>query len=75
MSIRMVDIDIAKNRFQLHGVDGKGKVVSKRRLSRDKLAAFVGNLTQCTIAMESCGGAHYRAVILTRRKTSRVCSS
>ena len=58
MTIQMLGIDIAKNQFQLHGVDHRGKAELKKRLSRDKLAAFVGNLTSCIIVMESCGGAN-----------------
>ena len=36
MNISRVGVDLAKNVFQLHGVDLKGHAVWKRRLSRDK---------------------------------------
>jgi transposase len=36
MNISRVGVDLAKNVFQLHGVDRHGKTVLKRRLSRDK---------------------------------------
>ncbi len=45
MTIMMLGIDIAKNHFQLHGADNKGNAVLKKRLSRDKLAAFIANTT------------------------------
>lgn len=61
MNLHMLGIDIAKNNFQLHGVDPAGKEVLKKRLPRHKLAAFIANLPACTIVMESCGGANYWA--------------
>lgn len=59
MGMKVLGIDIAKNQFQLHGVDDLGKTVLKKRLSRNKLATFVSNLTHCLFVMESCGGASY----------------
>ena len=35
MNISRIGIDLAKNVFQLHGVDRHGKAVWKRRLKRD----------------------------------------
>ena len=64
MSINVLGIDIAKNVFQLHGVDALGKAVLKKRLSRNQLAIYAANLPRCTIVMESCGGANYWARVL-----------
>ena len=64
MTISMLGIDIAKNTFQLHGVDNSGKAVHKKRLARRELASHVANLPTCTIVMEACGGANYWAVIV-----------
>ena len=36
MNISRIGIDLAKNVFQLHGVDPHGKAVWKRRLKRDQ---------------------------------------
>jgi transposase len=58
MNITILGIDLAKNVFQLHGADSRGKVVLKKKLSRKRLCEFVANLPQCTIAMEACGGAN-----------------
>ncbi len=66
MNINLLGIDIAKNVFQLHGVDHKGNAVLKKRISRDRLANYVANIPQCTIAMESCGGANYWARVFQR---------
>jgi transposase len=59
MNITTLGVDIAKNVFQLHGVDSQGKSVLKKRLSREKLVEFVANLPSCIIAMEACSGANY----------------
>lgn len=61
-----IGIDLAKNVFQLHGTDRHGKVMWKRRLSRNKwLKALLEVSTpDCEIGMEACGGAHHWARIL-----------
>ena len=61
MDITTVGIDLAKNVFQLHGVNQAGKVVLRKRLSRPKLAEFMVNLEPCLIGMEACGSAHFWA--------------
>lgn len=60
-NIKVLGIDLAKNVFQLHGTDAKGKRVLSKRLSREKLIAFVSNLAPCVIGIEACTGAHYWA--------------
>jgi len=63
MKLKRIGIDLAKNVFQLHGVDRHGQVVWKRRLSRNKwLKALLSVATpDCEIGMEACGGAHHWA--------------
>jgi len=61
MTIISLGIDIAKNVFQLHGVDAREKVVLQKKLSRDKLLKFIAQLPACKIGMESCGGSNYWA--------------
>ena len=56
-----VGIDLAKNRFSLHGVDRHGHVVLRKTLSRSALLAFISQLPPCTIGMEACSGAHHWA--------------
>ena len=41
MTIETLGIDIAKNVFQLHGVNRGGRVVFKRRVMRDQLLEVV----------------------------------
>ena len=61
MQITTVGIDLAKNVFQVHGVNERGKALLKKRLRRDQLAAFFVNLPPCLIGMEACGSAHHWA--------------
>jgi transposase len=59
MNITTLGIDIAKNVFQLQGVDARGKTVMKW-ISRKKLPEIVAQLPSCLIGMEVCGGANLR---------------
>ncbi len=58
--ITIVGLDLAKNIFQLHGVDGQGHQRLARQVKRGQLMAAVAQLPRCTIAMEACAGAHHR---------------
>ena len=49
----------SKHVFQVHGVDATGRVVCRRKLRRNQLAAYFANLPCCLIGLEACGGAHY----------------
>jgi len=63
MNISRIGIDLAKNVFQLHGVDRRGKVVWKRRLKRDQWLKAVMDHAEpgCEIGIEACGGAQIYA--------------
>ena len=61
MKATTVGIDLAKNVFQLHGVNEFGKTVIKKQLRRDQMAEYFVNLPACLIGMEACGSAHYWA--------------
>ena len=63
--VTRIGIDVAKQVFQLHGVDAQGQTVLRRRLSRPQLRPFVAQLPPCLIGMEACGSAHYWARELT----------
>lgn len=60
-NIKTIGIDLAKNIFQIHGADNKGKGLLNKRLPRAKLAEFIAQLPPCLIGMEACGSAHYWA--------------
>jgi transposase len=61
MKIMTVGIDLAKNVFQVHGVDEHGKAALRKQLKRDQVAAFFANLPPCLIGMEACASAHHWA--------------
>lgn len=61
MQITTVGLDLAKNVFQVHGVNGHGKIVLRKQLRRDQVAAFFANLPACLIGMEACSSAHHWA--------------
>ncbi len=62
MNIKRLAIDLAKDVFQLYGIDEQNKqVVEKRIKSRKKFSEFVTKLGPCELVMEACGGANYWA--------------
>jgi transposase len=59
--ITAVGIDLAKNVFQLHGVDERGHMKLKKKLRRTQMVEFFANLPHCLIGIEACGSAHFWA--------------
>ncbi|MEJ2646067.1 MAG: IS110 family transposase [Gammaproteobacteria bacterium] len=59
--IRRIGVDLAKNVFQVHGVDSHDRVVMRRALSRAKLRESFAQLPPCRVGMEACGSAHHWA--------------
>lgn len=56
----MIGLDLAKNVFQVHGVDAAGNVVVRRQLRRAALEKFLARLSPgAVVGMEACGGAHH----------------
>ena len=56
-----IGLDIAKSVFQVHGVDGAGSVVIRKRVSRAKILEFFADLPRCLIGIEACPAAHHWA--------------
>ena len=61
MNITTIGLDLAKHVFQIHGVDGAGHVVVKRRLRRAQLVSYFASLPACLIGMEACATADFWA--------------
>jgi transposase len=61
MKITTIGIDLAKEVFQVHGVDERGKAVVRKQLRRKDMAKYFANLEPCLIGMEACGSAHHWA--------------
>jgi transposase len=69
MKLMRIGVDLAKNVFQIHGVDRHEKPIWRQRLSRDRWLQTVLEKIEpgCEIGMESCGGAHHWARQLQAR--------
>ena len=65
MNITRIGLDIAKQVFQVHGVDEHGKGVLRKTLKRDQVVEFFAQVPPCLIGIEACGSAHYWARTLT----------
>jgi len=59
--ISVVGLGLAKQVFQVHGVDASGKVVIRKALRRKEVLTFFAQLKPCLIGMEACGGMHHWA--------------
>jgi transposase len=66
MQITTIGLDIAKNVFQVHGIDASEKVIVRKQLRRGQLLAFFKALPPCLVGMEACATAHYWARELTK---------
>ena len=66
MQITTVGLDIAKNVFQVHGIDGDEKVVVRKQLRRGQVMRFFEELPPCLVGLEACATAHYWARELTK---------
>jgi transposase len=66
MQISTIGIDLAKNVFQVHGVDAAEKAVLKKQLRRGQVLEFLGKLPPCLIGMEACATSHHWARELTK---------
>ena len=66
MQVTTIGLDIAKNVFQVHGIDATEKVVVRKQLRRGQVLKFFAALPPCLVGMEACASAHYWARELTK---------
>ncbi len=59
MNISTIGLDLAKNVFQVHGIDNTGKVIVRRTLRRRQMIPFFAKLEPCLIGIEACGTSHF----------------
>jgi transposase len=57
--ISTIGLDLAKNVFQVHGVDSEGKTVEKKQIRRHQMLDYFAKLKPCLIGVEACATAHY----------------
>jgi transposase len=61
MQVSTIGIDLAKNVFQVHGVDAIGKVTITKKLRRSQVLALFDRFPRCLIGMEACATSHHWA--------------
>lgn len=61
MKVKRIGLDLAKNLFEIYGVDGEERVAVRETLKRGKVLEYFAQLPPCLVGMEACGGAHYWA--------------
>jgi transposase len=66
MQITTIGFDIAKNVFQIHGIDAAEKVVVRKQLRRGQVMKFFEALPPCLTGMEACATAHHWTRELTK---------
>jgi hypothetical protein len=57
--VGIIGLDLAKRVFQAHGAHADGSVSFRKKLSRERLLAFLKEQPRCFVAMEACGSAHH----------------
>lgn len=65
MNVKRIGIDLAKQVFQVHGVDRFEKVTVRKQFRRAQMHAYFKDLPPSLIGMEACGSSHYWARVLT----------
>lgn len=66
MNITRIGVDLAKNVFQVHGVNRQGEMVVRKQLRRTQMLDWFGKRAPCLVGMEACGSAHYWARELSK---------
>ena len=57
--LTMIGVDLAKNWFQIHGTDEKGKKLFNRKISRTQMMPFFATVSRSMVVMEACGSSSY----------------
>ena len=66
MQVTTIGLDLAKNVFQIHGIDRDEKVVVRKQLRRGQVLRFFQDLSPCLVGLEACATAHHWARELTK---------
>ena len=65
MQLARIGLDLAKNVFEVHGVDVDDRAVLRKTLRREAVPQFFAELPPCLVGMEACSGSHYWAKVLS----------
>ena len=61
MEIMRIGLDLAKNVFEVYGVDEQERPALRKTLKRSQVMKFFAQLNPCIVGIESCGSAHHWA--------------
>src|SRR4029453_3923649 len=61
MTITVIGLYLAKNVFQVHGIDENGRAVLRRKIRRSDVLPLFSKLTPALVGMEACPTSHYWA--------------
>lgn len=61
MEIMRIGLDLAKNVFEVYGVDEHEQPALRKTLKRSQVMKFFAQLNPCIVGIESCGSAHHWA--------------
>lgn len=59
--VTRIGVDLAKNTFEIYGVDTRGQAAVSRRLGRERFLEVMAQMPACRVVMEACASAHYWA--------------
>jgi transposase len=59
--VTTIGLDLAKNVFQVHGIDAAGKEVVRRKLRRGEVLEFFASAPPSLVGMEACCSAYHWA--------------
>jgi len=59
--VTTIGLDLAKNVFQMHGVDASGRAVVRRQLRRSQVLPFFEKQAACLVGIEACATSHHWA--------------
>ena len=57
--ITTIGLDLGKNTFHVVGLDKRGAIVLRQKVSRAQLERRLANIPPCLIGMEACSGSHH----------------
>ena len=61
MEISTIGLDLAKNIFQVHGINSLGEPVVRKALRRSQMLPFFAKIQPCLVGIEACGTSHHWA--------------
>lgn len=55
-TVTLIGIDLGKHCFHVHGQDAQGRMIFRKKLSRNQMLMQPANVPVCRVVMEACAG-------------------